>query len=374
MEGEKKALAMWRYYQERNEKRLVIGLPGVWNWRGTVETVLDGKGKRRPVKGVIPNFDRIAWQGRTVLIVFDVNAKTDESVAAARYGLAAEMKRRGAEPQIADLPRLPGVNGVDDLLGLKGTDFVAGVLDKAEDFSLSANGFEERGSAIYWLKNGGLDSVQLTNFVAQIIGDVTRDDGTEQSRQYEVSARLSGSQEWRKGTVTAEDFEAMKWLGKLLGARAVVFPGQKERASVAIRLLSGNMIERCVVAHTGWRNEGGRWLFYHAGGAICADGLIEAEVELPPQLQPCNLPAPPTNDRLKEVIRAIAFDLPKVVPETIMLPLIGSVIAAVLTEADFPFSCSAIPGREKRVGGIDPSPLREGLSREKLAWFLVFNR
>ncbi len=335
VEGEKKALAMSRFYRERGENRLVIGLPGVWNWRGTVGSTVNGNGKRQPVRGVIPNFDRIAWQERSALILFDANAKTDSSVAAARHLLAVELKRRGAEVLTVDLPRIAGVNGVDDLLGLKGAAFVASVLEKAEDFSLTANGFEERAGAIYWLKNGGIESVQLTNFAAKIVGDVIRDDGTEQSRQYEVSARLCAAQQWRKGTVAADEFEAMKWLGKLLGARAVVFPGQKERASVAIRLLSGEMTERCVVAHTGWRNDGDGWRYYHAGGAISADGLIEAEVELPPQLQPCNFPAPLSGDRLKEAVRAVAFDLPKVAPETIMLPLIGSAVAAVLTEADF---------------------------------------
>src|SRR5882672_6547606 len=78
-EGEKKALALARFYCERGEKRLVIGLPGVWNFRGTVGKTTNSNGKRQDVKGVISDFDRIEWRGREVLIVFDVNVLTDES-------------------------------------------------------------------------------------------------------------------------------------------------------------------------------------------------------------------------------------------------------------------------------------------------------
>jgi hypothetical protein len=132
-EGEKKALALWRFYQERGEKRLVIGLPGVWNWRGVVGKATNGNGKRQDVKGVISDFDRIEWRGRDVLIVFDVNALTDETVAAARRELARELQRRGAAPSQVNLPiGLEGVNGVDDLLAKCGPGFLAGLLSSAE--------------------------------------------------------------------------------------------------------------------------------------------------------------------------------------------------------------------------------------------------
>src|SRR5262249_4812646 len=93
-EGEKKALALWRFYQERGEKRLVIGLPGVWNWRGVVGKATNGNGKRQDVRGVISDFDRIEWRGREALSIFDANVLTDESVAAARRELARELQRR----------------------------------------------------------------------------------------------------------------------------------------------------------------------------------------------------------------------------------------------------------------------------------------
>jgi hypothetical protein len=124
-EGEKKTLALSRYYSERKEKRLVIGLPGVWNFRGVVGKTTNAKGQRQDVKGVVSDFDRIKWTGREVLIIFDTNVLTNETVAAARRELSKEVQRRGAIPVWVNLPTgIEGVNGVDDLLAKCGKDFV----------------------------------------------------------------------------------------------------------------------------------------------------------------------------------------------------------------------------------------------------------
>lgn len=203
--------------------------------------------------------------------------------------------------------------------------------------------YKANGVGLVWLKpltnrnEGGETTipVQLSNFTAEIASDVSRDDGTEQTRVFEVLARLAGEQHEHKGVVTAEDFDSLRWVGAILGAKAVVYPGKKEHTAVAIRLLSRNIRGRRVIAHTGWRNDGDGWHYYHTGGAINAEGLVDAEVELPAQLQPCQLPAPPTGSRLVEVVRAVAFDLPLVAPEKITLPLIGATFAAVITEPDF---------------------------------------
>jgi uncharacterized protein (DUF927 family) len=159
-EGEKKKLALDRFYNERKQKRLVIGLAGVWNWRGVIGKETDVDGKKRDVKGVIPDFDRIEWKGRDVLIVFD--ARPDESVTAARKSLANELISRGAKVCIADLPDIKGVNGVDDLLGLKGPEFVAELFDKAnfvqfetadfrvtDDGVVSLNHYDTRGNPAF---------------------------------------------------------------------------------------------------------------------------------------------------------------------------------------------------------------------------------
>lgn len=137
-EGEKKTLALWGLsWHGLSDAALLprflpVGLSGVWNWRGKVGKAEGDRGQRQDVKGVIPDFDLLKWQGRTVYVVFDTNIRANESVQAARRGLAAELKRRGAEVRLIDLPEIAGVNGVDDLLALKGADYVSALFDAAE--------------------------------------------------------------------------------------------------------------------------------------------------------------------------------------------------------------------------------------------------
>ncbi len=121
-EGEKKELALhrasWHNLSEAAEKpRFVpIGLGGVWNWRGTVGKTND-EGKRRPIKGIIPDFQFVEWQNRKVTILFDANVSTNESVRIARASLANELHKLGAIVYLADCPEMTGCNGIDDVLG-----------------------------------------------------------------------------------------------------------------------------------------------------------------------------------------------------------------------------------------------------------------
>lgn len=133
-EGEKKALALWQMFAELDRRALVIALPGVWNWRGTIGKTTDDEGHRREVKGTIPDLERITWAEREVVICFDANVRTNEKVAAARRELAKELDRREARVMLVDLPEEHGVNGVNDLLGIKGRDYVIALFKQAKAF------------------------------------------------------------------------------------------------------------------------------------------------------------------------------------------------------------------------------------------------
>jgi putative DNA primase/helicase len=132
-EGEKKALALARYFTERGEKTLIMALPGVWNFRGKVGVERGPQGERVTVKGLIADLRRIAWRGRQVKILFDANAITNTSVNAARRELARELVRLGATARLLDLEPMEGVNGVDDFLGKQGPDAFAKFLAEAEE-------------------------------------------------------------------------------------------------------------------------------------------------------------------------------------------------------------------------------------------------
>jgi hypothetical protein len=64
VEGEKKALALYRLARHESETRrfIVVGLPGVWNWRGVIAKATAAKGERVDVKGPIPDLNHIAWR------------------------------------------------------------------------------------------------------------------------------------------------------------------------------------------------------------------------------------------------------------------------------------------------------------------------
>lgn len=136
-EGEKKTLALWELsWQGLSDSAVLprflpVGLSGAWNWRGKVGKEENVRGQRQDVKGVIPDFGLIEWKGRVAHLIFDTNVHTNDSVQAARHGLAKELTRRGALVHFVDLPEIDGVNGVDDLLALKGADYVFALLDTA---------------------------------------------------------------------------------------------------------------------------------------------------------------------------------------------------------------------------------------------------
>jgi putative DNA primase/helicase len=134
-EGEKKTLALSRLalLDVSNAARfLPIGIPGVWNWRGKVGKTTNEIGSRCDVVGPIPDLDRLSWQDRSVIIVFDANVNTNPSVANARRQLAKELAKRRASVRLVDLPEIENINGVDELLTIKGPAFVLQLLDAAK--------------------------------------------------------------------------------------------------------------------------------------------------------------------------------------------------------------------------------------------------
>ena len=136
-EGEKKSLSLhalaWHGLGDVAERPrwLAFALPGVWNFRGKVGKETGPNGDRHDVKGVISDFDRITWKGRKTTICFDNNAASNSSVQAAQRELAKELTRRGAKVFIATMPSIDGVNGVDDLIGLWGSERVLELLSRA---------------------------------------------------------------------------------------------------------------------------------------------------------------------------------------------------------------------------------------------------
>jgi hypothetical protein len=136
-EGEKKTIALWRLaYHQISEvaelpRFLPVGLAGVWNWRGTIGKETGPNGDRVKVKGVIPDFGRIEWVGRRVVLLLDSNVRSDLNLSKARRELARHLVERGAQVFIVDIPVQDNVNGIDDLLAIEGPEKALALIEHA---------------------------------------------------------------------------------------------------------------------------------------------------------------------------------------------------------------------------------------------------
>lgn len=107
VEGSKKADALVSVGE------VVVGLAGVWNWRGSTAT---------GGKATLPDWDSVPVNGREVVVGFDSDLATNRSVAQAADRLAAWLASRGARVTIARIPHGPdGAKvGIDDFLAAGG--------------------------------------------------------------------------------------------------------------------------------------------------------------------------------------------------------------------------------------------------------------
>ena len=125
-EGEFKTLALWRLANFGSPSRpryLPLGLSGVYNWRGTIGKTTGPDGARIDIKGAIPDLGWIVWLGRRVIIAYDADAVTKESVRFARSELAANLRGRGAVVGFLEWEMAKG-KGIDDHLAVCGPQVV----------------------------------------------------------------------------------------------------------------------------------------------------------------------------------------------------------------------------------------------------------
>lgn len=341
VEGEKKALSLQRlaYHETASPRFVPIGIFGVWNWRGTVGKTGGPKGERLDVKGPITDLNRIAWEGRTVYVLFDANVSTNDSVKWARKGLHRELTSRRAKVRCINMPEGCGVNGVDDLLYAWGPDRVLELFEQAPATStlhvIAPPQFRARPEGMFRVTTRGeqLVELQLSNYQAQIVTNICLDDGVETKREFEVRSELAGRS--FRFTIPANQFSAMDWPLEQMGPHAITFPNQREYARTAIQSFSLTAEERTIYTHSGWTNVDGRWIFLHAGGAIGQGGVIaDVDVRLPRALIRFELGIPPNGEPLKRAIRS-SLKLLEVLPPMIGFAVFAALCRAVFGGADF---------------------------------------
>lgn len=125
-EGEKKALCA------TSNGFAAIGLVGVWGWQCKRKRTDAGRGYGKRV--LIADLDGIDWSGRTVYIIFDSDAATNDLVQQAEVKLAEALQEKGATAKVVRLPAGPGGTkvGLDDYIVANGADSLRALLEEAK--------------------------------------------------------------------------------------------------------------------------------------------------------------------------------------------------------------------------------------------------
>jgi Domain of unknown function (DUF3854) len=309
-----------------------VSITGVWAWRGTNE--YGGK-------TALVAFESIALEKREVYLVFDSDVTVKPEVHDALRRLADFLSSRKASVRFIYLPPADDGSkiGLDDFLAA-GND-VEGLLARASTELRSFDGerracpHEETADGIVWHKSTDRGTeVQLTNFTARIISEVSRDDGVELEQRLEIEAELSGRRS--HFSLEASKFAAMGWPIEHLGPAAILEPGQgtRDRARHAIQTLSGDIPRRIAVAHLGWREIAGQDCYFHASGAIDKNGVVDGvELAVSEHLQAFELPPPPRARDLRAAV-AQTLRLLDLAPEKISFALLGAIGRAPLGHCD----------------------------------------
>ena len=273
VEGEKKTLALQRFFDETGERVLVIGLSGVWNWRGTVARTTNDHGRRQPVKGPIPDLDRIAWRSRKVEVIFDVDAHSNLKVRAARSALAREIASRSATVLTLEMPPLEetGCKGVDDLLGTKGADFVAAWLRQARQSGTKAERqtstggvcFDVRTDGVYAIDPAGEDPPVFVCSPLEIVARTRDERGENWGRLLRFPDADGRLHQWAM-PVSLFSGSGEEYRAELLRQGLIIGSGRKARLLLEQYLNSKVEVTALCTSRLGW----------HRSNFILSDGSI----------------------------------------------------------------------------------------------------
>ena len=168
--------------------------------------------------------------------------------------------------------------------------------------------------------------VPLCNFAAQIVEEVSHDDGAEIKRLLTITGKRANDDLLPAVCVDASQFASMRWVTPHWGSRAIIEAGAsaQDHLRAAIQYLSPAIKTRHVYAHTGWRELDGKRVFLTQSGAV---GDETIPVELEQALRRYTLPAKPTDvgEGMRESLRFL--DL---APKCVTVPLWSAMFLAPL--------------------------------------------
>lgn len=149
---------------------------------------------------------------------------------------------------------------------------------------------------------------EIANFDVRLRRQVIVDNGIERTSHAVLGGVMCDGRELPEVRIASAEWNSLKWIGRVWGPTPSISAdsGADRHVRAAIQHNSGTSLPvETVYACTGWRRDGGVWIYMTGTGAIGPDGLVaDVRVELPRTLEPYALPAPPEGERLREVVRA----------------------------------------------------------------------
>lgn len=105
--------------------------------------------------------------------------------------------------------------------------------------------------------------IKLADFVPVLVAEITRNDGTEQTKMFKVSAIHKSGITLPEVTVSAEEMQSMKWLLNRWGAYGAAQPKQNVLSNICHEILSTKTVVefRTVYLQTGWKKINGEYVF-----------------------------------------------------------------------------------------------------------------
>lgn len=186
-------------------------------------------------------------------------------------------------------------------------------------------------------KNGAPELIPIANFLARPVREITRDNGLEAEKTFEITGFLAGGVLLPAVAVSAKDFASMSWVTASWGLGANVEPGAgaKDKVRHAIQCLARDVERETVYTHLGWRKIGSCWAYLHAGGAIGAESVtVDVSAD---RLDRYTLPETADHDAVNWSLKLFDIAHPEVT-----VPLFSLVYLAPLCEP-------------LRIAGVEPA-------------------
>lgn len=206
----------------------------------------------------------------------------------------------------------------------------------SQDPGDAAGAYYTADGCTWWQKpaqGGGMVPVMLGTFTAEIIEEVTLDDGAERTLSWLVRVATKDGRAGEVRITPDQLGRPQQWAAKAAGASALVMPGLAVADHLRVAVQSASEPERrTVYTHTGWRELDGRRVYLTASGALGAIGLDESVTVDLGTLSGYSLPAPTAPTGLRAAIRS-SLALVAVAPDPVTIPLLAAAYRAPLPVA-----------------------------------------